>query len=116
MFVTPFALSHSTTHCRSGFPPTFTSPFGKSAVIGLSRITLAARQNHRGSRQMGGPWQSRYRTAFLQTGYKRSTLMHRRWRTAVREIAEKQFFEKEFLFFSRFGNRSFDFLDGGQCK
>jgi len=27
----------------------------------------------------------------------------------ARETAEKQFFEKEFLFFSRFGNRSYDF-------
>src|SRR5438552_1215634 len=38
MFDTPFALSHSTTHCKSGFPPTLTRPLGKSAVMGLSRI------------------------------------------------------------------------------
>src|SRR2546423_8694205 len=38
MFDTPFALSHSTTHCKSGFPPTLTRPLGKSAVMGLSRL------------------------------------------------------------------------------
>src|SRR5438876_11974382 len=38
MFDTPFALSHSTTHCKSGFPPTLTRPLGKSAVTGLSSI------------------------------------------------------------------------------
>src|SRR5438132_13439792 len=37
MFDTLFALSHSTTHCRSGFPPTLTRPLGKSEVMGLSR-------------------------------------------------------------------------------
>src|SRR5438132_11761240 len=37
MFDTLFALSHSTTHCRSGFPPTLTRPLGKSDVMGLSR-------------------------------------------------------------------------------
>src|SRR5436309_14840203 len=38
MLVTPFSLSHSTTHCRRGLPPTLTSPLGRSLVIGNSRI------------------------------------------------------------------------------
>src|SRR6266487_4845630 len=38
ILVTPFSLSHSTTHCRRGLPPTLTSPLGTSFVIGNSRI------------------------------------------------------------------------------
>src|SRR5439155_19695939 len=38
MLVTPFSLSHSTTHCRRGLPPTLTSPLGRSLVIGNSLI------------------------------------------------------------------------------
>src|SRR5207247_8773255 len=38
MLVTPFSLSHSTTHCRRGLPPTLTRPLGRSLVIGNSRI------------------------------------------------------------------------------
>src|SRR5437867_9598425 len=38
ILVTPFSLSHSTTHWRRGLPPTLTSPLGRSFVIGNSRI------------------------------------------------------------------------------
>src|SRR6266702_1200758 len=100
MFVTPFALSHSTTHCRSGFPPTFTSPFGKSAVIGLSRIPSPPDR----TTAVLGKWVDLCNPGIghliLQTGYKRSTLMHRRWRTSVRARSRKSnFLKKEFLFF-----------------
>src|SRR5207302_9706380 len=42
-------------------------------------------------------------SVILQTGYKRSTLMNRRWRTAVRARSRKSnFLEKEFSFFFAF--------------